>query len=115
MAKKRSDKIGKAIRARRLALRRSQKEIAGLAETTPAAISHIECGMRQPSADLVARIADALECSVNDLVTGTVASPSENLCLTRVLNAMRGMPPDAQEQVADYCEYLKHRKTRTGG
>ena len=91
---------------------RSQKDVAKLAETTPAAISHIESGLRQPSADLLTRIAGALECTVNDLISGTVALPGENLCATRVLNAMRSLPPAVQEQVADYCEFLVKKAER---
>ena len=112
MAKKRSDKIGKAIKARRLVLGRSQKDVANVAETTPAAISHIESGTRQPSADLLTRIAGAMECTANDLVSGAVSLPGENLCVTRVLNAIRSLPPAVQEQVADYCEFLVKKAER---
>jgi transcriptional regulator with XRE-family HTH domain len=112
MAKKRSDQISKAMKARRLALGRSQKDVARAAETTPAAISHIESGVRQPSADLLTRIARALDCTVNDLIMGAVMSPGENLCVTRVVTAMRSLPPAVQEQLADYCDFLMKKSER---
>ncbi len=97
---------------RRRALRLSQKSVAALAGTTASAVSHIERGLRQPSADLLNRLAGAVECSANDLLAGTVSMPHENLSVTRVLNVMKSLPPAQQEQVADYCDFLLKRASR---
>jgi HTH-type transcriptional regulator, cell division transcriptional repressor len=113
MARHRSDRIGKALMLRRRALGRSQKEVAKLADTTAAAVSHIERGLRQPSADLLTRLASAVDCSANDLLAGTVSAPRENLHVARVLNAMKSLSPAQQEQIADYCDFLLKRVTRT--
>ena len=97
---------------RRQALHRSQKAVAELAGTTASAVSHIERGLRQPSADLLTRLAAAVDCSANDLLAGTVSAPRENLHVTRVLNAMKTLPPSQQEHLADYCEFLLKKVER---
>jgi hypothetical protein len=43
---------------------------------------------------------------------GAVSFPGENLCATRVLTAMKSLPPAVQEQVADYCEFLVKKAER---
>ena len=106
------DKIGKALMLRRQALHRSQKAVAKLAGTTASAVSHIERGLRQPSADLLTRLAGAVDCSAYDQLAGTVSAPRENLHVTRVLNAMKTLPPSQQEHVADYCEFLLKKAER---
>lgn len=46
----------------------SQKDLAGLIGTPAGTLSHIEKGTRQPSVDMLYRIADALNVSVINLV-----------------------------------------------
>lgn len=97
---------------RRQVLHRSQKAVANLAGTTASAVSHIERGLRQPSADLLTRLAGAVDCSANDLLAGTVPAPRENLHVARVVNAMKTLPPSQQEHLADYCEFLLKKAER---
>ena len=63
--------IGEAVKQRRDALGLTQRALAMEANTTAAAVSHIERGQRQPSADLLARLASALDCRMDDLLTGS--------------------------------------------
>ena len=104
--------IGAAIRTRRAALRLSQRDLARAAGTTAAAISHIERGARNLSAGLLVRIADALQCSANDLLIGTSAATVASTHIGRVAAAMKGFPPPLQQEVVDFCEYLKHRSRK---
>jgi transcriptional regulator with XRE-family HTH domain len=110
MRAKRSNTIGENVLQRRTALDLSQRALAEKAGTTAAAVSHIERGQRQPSADLLGRLAAALECTTDALVS-TQDSPSpESIYLARVTSAMKSFPAKVQEEVADYCDFLKQRK-----
>ncbi len=104
--------IGENVLQRRSALGLSQRELAAKAGTTAAAVSHIERGQRQPSGDMLSRLASALECSIDELVSAKHSSSPESIYLARVTSAMKSMPMKVQEQVADYCDFMKqkHRK-----
>jgi len=105
--------IGQSMRVRRIALHLSQRDLAHAAGTTAAAVSHIERGARNLSVGLLVRIADALQCPPNDLLTGTDAeTPSSHM--HQVVIAMKGFPLPLQKEVADFCAYLKHRERRSG-
>ena len=110
MSDKGSNKIGKAIKVQRTSLGLSQKNLAAQAQTTESAISHIERGIRKPSAEMLARLAGALGCSVDHLLAGVVPSSKQTLHMQRVLHAMESMPPRLQEQVADFCDFLRRKK-----
>lgn len=101
--------IGQCIRARRIALRLSQRDLAHAAGTTAAAVSHIERGARNLSAGLLIRIADALACSAGDLLTGAAAAVEPSPHLRQVAAAMKGFSAPVQKEVVDFCQYLKHR------
>ena len=105
-------KLGTAIRSRRTRLGLAQREIALRAQTTEAAISHIERGIRRPSAPLLARLAAALGCSADDLLAGVAGSPTESVYILRVVSCMKTLPPAVQEQIADYCDFLRGREKR---
>ena len=109
---KKTPSIGKQVKDRRSALGLSQRELAKLAQTTAAAVSHIERDQRQPSADLLKRLADALECSMDSLLGGKPESKAEGLYVDRVTHAMKSMPMKVQEQVANYCAFLRSQSQR---
>lgn len=60
--------LGENIRRKREEYEIEQKELARRTDTTPAMISYIEKGSKKPSIDLLVRIAEALHCTVNDLI-----------------------------------------------
>lgn len=107
--RKGNEAIGTAVKHRRDALGLSQRGLAEKAGTTAAAVSHIERGQRQPSADLLGRLASALECTTDDLVSAGAVPSSESIYLARVTSAMKTFPAAVQEEVADYCDFLKQR------
>ena len=109
MAQAQENRIGYALRKRRKALGLTLKEVATRAGTTQAAVSHIERGIRKPSAEMVARLASALDCSVDDLLIGVVVEIKKGQHISRVVNAMKAFPPSIQKQVADYCEFLRYQ------
>ena len=105
--------IGESLRSRRAALRLSQRDLARAAGTTAAAVSHIERGIRKPSAGLLARLAGALQCSADDLLSGAVAAADGDPLIQQVMAAMKSFPPAMQKEVVAFCEYLKHRNRRS--
>lgn len=105
--------IGLRVKQRRSDLGLSQRELAKLAGTTAAAVSHIERSQRRPSADLLGRLAGALECSTDELMPGAPGlNDEESICLARVTSAMKTFPAAVQEEVADYCDFLKTRRAK---
>lgn len=52
--------------------RMSQRELANKAGITEAAVSRYVGGSRQPGARILKKLADALECSVSDLIGGNI-------------------------------------------
>ena len=109
MARAQENRMGYALRKRREALRWTLREVAARAATTPAAVSHIERGIRKPSAEMVARLARALDCSIDDLLMGVVVEIKKGQHISRVVNAMNAFPPSIQKQVANYCEFLRYQ------
>ena len=111
----REDSIGEAVRSRRTMLRLSQRDLARTAGTTAAAISHIERGIRKPSAGLLGRMASALGCSADDLLRGAMRRPENDIHVEQVVAAMRSLTPALQKEVLDFCGYLRHKKDTGGG
>lgn len=107
------NKTGCAIRKQRKALRLTLKELAARAGTTEAAISHIERGIRRPSAEMLARLAGALDASTDDLLMGVVVETKKSQHIARVVNAMEAFPSSVQKQVADYCEFLRYQARKS--
>ena len=109
---KQAASIGESIRARRIALRLSQRDLARAAGTTAAAVSHIERGARKLSAGLLARIAGVLQCPTDLLLSGASDPLEGSPHLRQVVAAMKAFLPPLQREVADFCEYLKHRSRK---
>ena len=59
--------LGKAIRKRRMELRFTQEMLAERAGISFAFVGHIERGTRIPSFNTVCKLADALDCSIDEL------------------------------------------------
>lgn len=87
----------------------SQRDLARLAKSTPAAVCHIERGIRNPSASLLARLAAALKCSTDWLLTGKERPTSSATPIDRVATAMKTLPPSMQEEVLRFCRRLQRR------
>ena len=60
--------IGSNIKARRVALDMTQKELAERVNVDQSMICQIERGTKAPSLPLSKEIADALECQLDDLI-----------------------------------------------
>ena len=67
--------FGDRVRERRLALGLSQEALAHQADVHRTYIGSLETGNRNPSLDLIARLAEALDCDAADLVKGAQSLP----------------------------------------
>ena len=111
MAQPKKSTLGNTVRQRRQRLRLSLHELALRAHTTAGAISHIEQGVRMPSAHLAARLAQALDCSVDELLAGMVPQNKEGRYIERITNSVKTFPLAIQKQVAEYCDFLRQQLT----
>jgi len=64
--------LGETLRARRLAERQTLAETAARAGISPQYLSEIERGLKEPSSEMIAAVAGALETSLVELA-GSVA------------------------------------------
>ena len=62
------EKLGNRVRFYRKAANMLQRELADAVAVSEKHITHIENGMKQPSLELIARIADVLGITLSDLV-----------------------------------------------
>lgn len=77
-------KIGKRIQKVRYNKKLTQERLAEKAGITPVYVSQLERGAKQPSLSVLIHLAEALDISIEWLLTGN--SRSSNDCLNCVLN-----------------------------
>ena len=87
--------LGIGIRKRRRQLRMSQAELAELTDLSIPYISFVETGKKVPSLSCLASIANALDTTIDNLLTGTLSPSSHSNPLQDKLFA--GCSPEEQE------------------
>ena len=107
------DSIGNRIRERRKELRLTQTDMHRECGITSGALSQIENGSRVPSAIAFFSISQALNCSMEYLITG-VSSETKNIEIfgneKKLLDGFRELSEDDQEELIGLLE-MKLRKT----
>ena len=68
-------KIGRFIAERRKAQKMTQKALAEILRISDKTVSKWECGKGLPELSLMKPLCDALQITVNDLLSGTIVSP----------------------------------------
>jgi transcriptional regulator with XRE-family HTH domain len=88
----------------------SQSALARAVDTSQSAISQIENGERQPSFDMLRRLAKALGVSPAHLLGEHVDVLSEEEQV--YFRQYRSLPDEAKQELRDYAQYLrqKHKK-----
>ena len=66
--------IGQRIRQERTLNRLSQEQLAELTDSSPQYISHIETARKRPSLEMLVRIANALNVSVDQLIADNLTA-----------------------------------------
>ena len=72
--------MGRLVRLRRMELRMTQQEVAGMTGVSTSFIGHIERGEKVPSLETVAQLARALDLSLDRLVFGVNAACDREHC-----------------------------------
>lgn len=101
------DSIGNRIRERRKELRLTQTDMHRECGITSGALSQIENGSRVPSAIAFFSISQALNCSMEYLITG-VSSETKNIEIfgneKKLLDGFRELSEDDQEELLGLLE-----------
>lgn len=87
-----------------------QKDIAKILGVTDRAVGHYESGARRPSQDILEKLADFFNVSVDYLLGRTdVRNLEENKVITKAFHSvdMDGLPDEAIKQVEEYVELMK--------
>jgi transcriptional regulator with XRE-family HTH domain len=71
-----SKRFGLVVRAKRTALGLTQETLAEKAKLHPTYISMVERGVRNPTLDAAAQIADALKIGLPELIAEAIGNPS---------------------------------------
>lgn len=108
------DSIGSRIRERRKELKLTQTDMHRECGITSGALSQIENGSRVPSAIAFYSISQALQCSMEYLMTGT-SPETKNIKFfgneERLVEGFRELPEEDQEELMEILE-MKLRKVK---
>ena len=108
------DSIGSRIRERRKELKLTQTDMHRECGITSGALSQIENGSRVPSAIAFYSISQALQCSMEYLMTGT-SPETKNIKFfgneERLIEGFRELPEEDQEELMEILE-MKLRKVK---
>lgn len=102
--------FGKRLQEVRTDAGLSQTALARAVNTSQSAISQMESGEREPSFDMLRRLAKALGVSPAHLLGRDVEGLSQEEQVH--FRKYRSLPDEAKEELRDYAEYLrqKHKK-----
>jgi len=93
--------LGVRIKALRKQAALTQKDLAKEVAITPQQLNKYESGLNLPPADMLAKLAKALDATIDYLVTGELANnqPIANTRLLSRFRALEEMPADDQQTV----------------
>ena len=103
--------IGKRIEYLRRKLDITQKQLAEKAGITEASLSRYENNLREPKAEIIIKLAIALETSADFLLGRTNnPSPGTSTSTNSYINMdISDLPDAAIEQVKDFIEFIKQK------
>lgn len=97
--------LGKNIRYIRESKGLSQKDLASLAGFTPAYLGYLERGQKNPSVDLIQKIASALDIEAYRLFLAEKNVPSE---ITQLIHSVSDLGPNHMEFITTVIRaYIK--------
>lgn len=107
--------FGKRVRQTRKDQGMTQSELANALGTSQSAVSQIEAGERNPTYDMIRRLADQLNVSAGYLMGGDVKgedvdelSPQEEAHFRQ----LRGLSEEGREELREYMQYLRFQEKR---
>lgn len=93
-----------AVQKARARQKLTQAQLASLSGLTPAAISQLEAGLREPTFSTIVRIANALGTSPNDLMGLEDSQPDPALQL--LYRDIKTLSPDDYDKVRAFARFL---------
>lgn len=108
------DIVGNRIRERRKELKLTQTDIHRECGITSGALSQIENGNRVPSAIAFYAISQALQCSMEYLITGITAEPdAKKICANEdtLIKGFHELPVEDQDELLEILQ-MKLRKNK---
>lgn len=107
--------LGTRVRQTRKAQGMTQSQLADALGTSQSAVSQIEAGDRNPTYDMIRRLADQLNVSPGYLMGGDVRgedidelSPEEETHFRQ----LRGLSDEGREELREYMQYLRFQEKR---
>lgn len=101
-------KIGKRITKYRHAQRLAQAQLAEEIFCSPSYISHIERGVKTPSLEILVKIADVLQVTIDQLLTGTCENSNESITFSDYQALIAGCTPEERTIILANAQNLKH-------
>ena len=97
--------IGIRIQDRRMEMKITQQKLAEMTDLSDVYVGYIEQGKRKPSVESIARIAGALNCTVDDLLIGDPPTRSSSPELEEILG---NCTKSEQQALLDIMHSLIH-------
>ncbi len=107
-----SSKFAVLLREQREKRGLSQAELAQRASLQPSAISHFEAGRRAPSFDNLRRLADALDVTVDLLLSRENLNKAAGPTVERLFRNWDQMTAADQELLADFAKTLAEKSNQ---
>jgi transcriptional regulator with XRE-family HTH domain len=86
----------------------TQSELGRRSGLSPAAISQLEAGLREPTFSTIVSLASALGTTPNDLMGLEEGSPDPSIA--GLFRNLKKMSPDDFEKVKSYAQFLLHQQ-----
>lgn len=103
-------KIGNKIKKRRQALGITQEYIANILDVNPSHISNIECGRANPSLTALVKIANILQCSVDNFISDEYTfmfnNSTSNTLDDKILHKLKFCPKETKEKILKIIDIL---------
>jgi transcriptional regulator with XRE-family HTH domain len=92
----------------------SQRELARLVKVTPRVIGLYETIIKNPTPDIVVRIAGALRVSIDELMGHKPIKNNEptSRMVTKTVRKLEHLPPKEQKKLLDYINLLDFNNSR---
>ena len=103
-----AEKIGKRIRYFRKKQNLSQEKLALEAGINPAFLGHLERGIKSPTATTLAKISDALNITMSELVFFDSEENQNENNIRKITAAIEKLPPEKAKVLTDIVVNIAH-------
>ena len=92
----------------------TMKQLGSMVDATESMIQMLETGTRKPSFELLLKLGEALDCSVDELINGkknptTANSDGNNALFAEMYSNFNQLPPEDREYIVGLINRLLHK------